>query len=427
MGNNKPFLPRAVFVVVNVWLWLVLLETTVINGFVLRYHFATHTLLASKTNRIVRSFPILHASQKKGLKTLKRKAIERNQKITQLGRQRKWKEILSLCEQESSEFDNVNYATTMSQLSRIRNMNRRDPVFTQFFDDLATDLVNKGVTWIEVRQLANILHAIGKLQIKSTPALSILRWVSTTKVSRTIVEEGKPQEVANTAWSFATLGFKAPKLFDAIEHRADWLVEEGNPQDVANTVWSFATLGLKAPKLFGAIEHRADWLLVKGNHQDIANTAWSFATLGFKAAPKLFDAIEHRADWLVEEGKPQAVANTAWSFATLGVKAPKLFDAIEHRADWLVEEGNPQAIANTAWSFATLGVKAPKLFDAIEYRATWLVEEGSPQNVANTAWSFANWVSRHPSCLMRLNIVLIGWLRKEIHRTLPIQSGHLQH
>jgi hypothetical protein len=159
--------------------------------------------------------------------------------------------------------------------------------------------------------------------------------------------------VANIAWSFATLGFKAPKLFEAIERRSVWLVEEGNPQSVATIAWSFARLGFNTPKLFGAIESHSDWLVEEGTPQEVANTAWSFATLGFKA-PKLFEAIERRSVWLVEEGNPQSVATIAWSFARLGFNTPKLFGAIESLSDWLVEEGTPQGVANVAWSLAIL-------------------------------------------------------------------------
>ena len=46
-------------------------------------------------------------------------------------------------------------------------------------------------------------------------------------------------------------------LFQAIENKAAWLVENGNPQNIANTAWSFATLGIKAPNLFRLIDHNA--------------------------------------------------------------------------------------------------------------------------------------------------------------------------
>jgi hypothetical protein len=54
----------------------------------------------------------------------------------------------------------------------------------------------------------------------------IERWASCW-----LVENGKPQNVANTAWACATLGFQSPRLFSEIDRRASWLIEEGKPQE----------------------------------------------------------------------------------------------------------------------------------------------------------------------------------------------------
>eukprot|EP00978_Attheya_sp_CCMP212_P000690 scaffold1386_cov55-Attheya_sp.AAC.1 len=63
-------------------------------------------------------------------------AIPRNKKISELGRNRQWKEMLLIHEKEKEGFDNVNYATMMSQLGRIRFVDRQDPLFRAFLDDL---------------------------------------------------------------------------------------------------------------------------------------------------------------------------------------------------------------------------------------------------------------------------------------------------
>jgi hypothetical protein len=318
----------------------------------------------------------------------KRNAIERNKKIVAIGQQRKWKELLNLYQNESNKFNNVNYATTMSQLQRIRSLDRMDPLFLKFVDDLAAKIEERGLEWIGIRQISNIAHAIGKMRLRTTSAQRIVEFTSRTENAKIMVEEGSPQNVANTAWACATLGFQSPKLFSEIERRASWLVKEGTPQAVANTAWACATLGFQSPRLFSEIERRASWLVEDGKEQEVANTAWACATLGFQS-PRLFSEIVRRASWLVEEGTPQAVANTAWAFASLGFQSPRLFTVIERRASWLVEDGKPQEVANTAWACATLGFQSPKLFSEIERRASWLVKEGNPQAVANTAWACA--------------------------------------
>ena len=348
-----------------------------------------------------------------------------NKRLIELSEKKQWRQLLEVAELEQASFNNVNYATVMSQLGRIGYFNKADPRFVTFMQALATMIEDRGLPWFKPREASNIIHAIGKMQLRNPCTKSILQWISKSEVAASFVEIGNPHDISNVAWAFAKLEIESPNLFAEIEHRSKWLVETGNPQAVTNTAWACATLGYEAPNLFAEIEHRSKWLVDEGTPQGVANTAWACATLGFKApnlfaeierqskwlvekgtpqnvanvalacaklgvkAPNLFAEIEHRSKWLVEEGEPQAAANTAWACATLGVEAPNLFAEIEHRSKWLVDEGNPQAVANTAWACATLGVEAPELFAEIERQSKWLVQAGNPQNVVNTAWACA--------------------------------------
>jgi hypothetical protein len=56
---------------------------------------------------------------KSALRTNKSVAVARNKQILALGRNRKWREIISLYQEESAHYNNINYATTMSQLGKI--------------------------------------------------------------------------------------------------------------------------------------------------------------------------------------------------------------------------------------------------------------------------------------------------------------------
>jgi len=315
-------------------------------------------------------------------------AISTNKKLVELGKKKQWRQLLELAEKEQASFNNVNYATVMSQLGRIRSLNKEDPGFLALLQSLAAFIEERGLPWIQARSAANIIHAIGKMDLRNPSTKRILEWIAQPKVAAHFVEEAEPQEAANVAWACATLGFEAPKLLAEIEHRSTWLVEKGTPQAVAITAWACATLGFEAPKLFAEIDRRSKWLVQEGDPQAVANTALACAKLGFKA-PRLFAEIENRSKWLVKEGVSQAVANTAWACATLGFEAPNLFVEIEGQSKWLVEEGKPQEVANTAWACATLGFQALNLFAEIEHRSKWLVKEGVSQAVANTAWACA--------------------------------------
>ena len=269
------------------------------------------------------------ASRNNNRRTNHNPAIAINKRLVELGMKKHWRELLEAAEVEQASFNNVNYATVMSQLGRIRSFDRSDPRFLAFLKAMATKLEEQGLPWIRAREAATIIHAIGKMQLTNPSINRILEWISKPETAARFVEEGEPQAVANVAWACGKVGFEAPNLFAEIERQSKWLVEEGNPQNVANTAWACATLGNEAPELFAKIEHRSKWLVDEGNPQEVANTAWAFAKLNVEA-PELFAEIEHRSKWLVESGTLQAVANTAWACAQLGFEAPKLFAEIEH-------------------------------------------------------------------------------------------------
>ena len=53
---------------------------------------------------------------------------------------------------------------------------------------------------------------------------------------------------------------------------------ELNLQNLANTAWAFATAGHMDASLFGALATAAQRCMVAFNSQALANTAWAFAT-----------------------------------------------------------------------------------------------------------------------------------------------------
>ena len=55
------------------------------------------------------------------------------------------------------------------------------------------------------------------------------------RASERRLSDFNPQEVANTAWAFATVNYRDEKLFAALAIAAERRQSECNPQDVANT------------------------------------------------------------------------------------------------------------------------------------------------------------------------------------------------
>jgi hypothetical protein len=102
----------------------------------------------------------------------------RNQQIVTLGRDRDWKGILALYHEQCKDYNNVNLSTTMSQLGRIRSVDKRDPSFVKFVDDLANIIEARGLEWMGIRSVANIAHVVGKIQLKSNSAQQIIEFAA---------------------------------------------------------------------------------------------------------------------------------------------------------------------------------------------------------------------------------------------------------
>ena len=103
-----------------------------------------------------------------------------------------------------------------------------------------------------VRQLANLVHALGILGARSD---AVVRYVN-NEVER-IAAEAEPQQISNISYAFAKLGVKeATRWFEELERESvvQKLVRHGDQQHISNTIWARATLGLKGRALVSAID-----------------------------------------------------------------------------------------------------------------------------------------------------------------------------
>ena len=179
------------------------------------------------------------------------------------------------------------------------------------------------------RELANIAHGLAKCKLVGLDGEAGALFAAVAEAAvRGGLRDFNPQDLANTAWAFATAGHAAPALLDAIATEAvRGGLRDFRPQELTNTAWAFAKAERAAPTLLDAIATEA----VRGgmrdfNPQNLTNTAWAFATAGH-AAPALLDAIATEAvRGGPREFKPQELANAAWAFAVADHLAPALFD-----------------------------------------------------------------------------------------------------
>ena len=80
------------------------------------------------------------------------------------------------------------------------------------------------------------------------------------------------------------MGQKDEQLFKALAKMAERRLDQFNTQDLANTAWAFATVGQQDEHLFEALARMAEQRLDEFKPQDLANTAWAFTTVGQQEA-----------------------------------------------------------------------------------------------------------------------------------------------
>ena len=64
-------------------------------------------------------------------------------------------------------------------------------------------------------------------------------------------------------------------LITALSTAAEWRMGEFNAQELANTAWAFATAGEEDASLFAALATAAEHHMDDFNAQELANTAWA--------------------------------------------------------------------------------------------------------------------------------------------------------
>ena len=107
------------------------------------------------------------------------------------------------------------------------------------------------------RAVANTAHGLASVETRTTWRADEALWVALATRGVAVVGELNPQELATTAWAYATARRRAPALYDAIAAEATGRVRTLNPQGIANLAWAFARAGHAAPRLFDVLAAEA--------------------------------------------------------------------------------------------------------------------------------------------------------------------------
>ena len=145
-------------------------------------------------------------------------------------------ELLQLHELHSTAFNDIHISATWTKLKNLNGRLSESGLKTLVRHTL--QMTKKGE--MGARQMANVAHAVVKCALRGTTLNNLFDALASASVAR--VREFNPQELANTAWAYATAGHAAPQLLDALASASVARVREFNPQNLANTAWAYAVL-----------------------------------------------------------------------------------------------------------------------------------------------------------------------------------------
>ena len=133
-----------------------------------------------------------------------------NKEIAEYEKKRDWKGLLRFAKGKQGGFNDVNWSTLFSKLGRFKRDTRtivRDPDFRSIMKGLEERVKGEGIEWVGVREVANTVHALGRMRVRSSVILGAVE-----RDCERLVREGNPQDIANTIWAMATLQHDAPKV-----------------------------------------------------------------------------------------------------------------------------------------------------------------------------------------------------------------------
>ena len=147
--------------------------------------------------------------------------------------------LLDLYQRHGHAFNRVNLSTFWSSLGRVSAEVRCDDA--RLLPALEQTCHQVQLHTFEPRHVSNIAHALAKLDVQGREWTPLWSALSAAALAR--IKLFNPQDLANTAWAFATAGCATPALFDAIAAESERRVLDFSPQGLANTAWAFATAG----------------------------------------------------------------------------------------------------------------------------------------------------------------------------------------
>eukprot|EP00747_Dinoflagellata_sp_TGD_P157595 gnl/TRDRNA2_/TRDRNA2_177750_c0_seq8.p1 gnl/TRDRNA2_/TRDRNA2_177750_c0~~gnl/TRDRNA2_/TRDRNA2_177750_c0_seq8.p1 ORF type:complete len:173 (+),score=17.51 gnl/TRDRNA2_/TRDRNA2_177750_c0_seq8:342-860(+) len=167
----------------------------------------------------------------------------------------------------------------------------------------------------QMQNLSNTAWAFATLRCEDLPLRHAIAAAAIRKLQKST--DGSPQDTANLTWRCVATELHRRLLAGRISLWGILRTEDFDQQNIGNTAWAVARLGFVAWPLLDAISKSARTIIGEFGAQALSNTSWAFATLRIRIYGKLVDAIAAQAIRTIVDFDAQALGNTAWACACL--------------------------------------------------------------------------------------------------------------
>jgi len=176
------------------------------------------------------------------------------------------------------------------------------------------------------------------------------------------------QELANTAWSCASLRYRNKRFMFDLAREATRKVGDFDLRGLVKIAWSFAQLLIPHKPFLQALAASSLPMISQFTVPELENMAWSLSALYFRHE-RPSSTVPERV--LAHTAGIRAVDFTslAWAFARIRIRDDPLLDAISASSIPTISELTPQGFANLSWSDAILTVGNTPLLHATSSEA----------------------------------------------------------
>jgi hypothetical protein len=310
-------------------------------------------------------------------------------------------------------------------LDYVARLLREHPSFVNSFKPQELSNTAWGVATMLTTNFMDLDHEEERQAI-GLSSLVILRSVALSALTRT--EDFKTQELANTLWAMATVGFGLRPTYETTLSNYIVLASDTPEEDYA-----------LMRRTVAAISKASLQKISKFRSQELNNLAWALARLldpDQVRHDSLVQSVLHSiGDQISDQKRPvssQDVASSLWSLATLQLSDYDMYRAVACRmTPRHVRHAKPQELSNTLWALATAELPVddvdgydttlvpssirPPVRDPVAALFGLVAEElvrrpydFKPQEMKDCLWSFSKIGIRHPDLFRSTAIHLVG-------------------